>query len=182
MFLMLAKISIITGIFANVWLMRRVQKRTLLIAYCYISAICYGGIYLVPTDMLWLMHVMNILGSLAFGPIGVILWSMYGDCADYGEWKFGRRATGLVFSSSLFAIKFGLALGGAIPGWLLAMSGFVSNEAQDPAALNMIRMLMTVIPACMTVVFGSMVFLYPLKQPNLEQIENDLAQRKVADS
>lgn len=178
LFLMLAKVSIIAGIFANVWLMRHVQKRTLLIAYCYISAICYGGIYFVPTDMLWLMHVMNIVGSLAFGPIGVILWSMYGDCADYGEWKFGRRATGLVFSSSLFAIKFGLALGGAIPGWLLAMSGFVSNEAQDEAALGMIRMLMTVIPACMTVVFGSMVFLYPLRQKNLEQIESDLAQRK----
>ena len=35
---------------------------------------------------------------------------MYADTADYGEWKSGRRTTGLVFSALLFAQKLGLAV------------------------------------------------------------------------
>ncbi|MCC5840293.1 MAG: hypothetical protein JJT96_09220 [Opitutales bacterium] len=57
-----------------------------------------------------------MVGSLAFGLIGVILWSMYRDCADYGEWKFHRCATALVFLTSHLALKLGLPLGGAIAG------------------------------------------------------------------
>lgn len=177
-FLMWAKISIITGIVGNVWLMRIFDKRILLIAYCYGAAICYGGIFFVNPDHMGILHGLNIVGSLAFGPIGVILWSMYGDCADYGEWKFGRRATALVFSSSLFAIKFGLAMGGAIPGWLLGSTGFVANQAQGVETLRMMNALMTLMPAGLLVVFGSLIFAYSLNNRRLEVIEVDLATRK----
>lgn len=180
-FLMWAKISIIAGIVINVWLMKWFDKRSLLIAYSYVAAIGYGGIYLLPVEQMGWIYALNIAGSLAFGPIGVILWSMYGDCADYGEWKFGRRATGLVFSSSLFAIKFGLALGGAIPGWLLATSGFVANEVQPEAARSMMLSLMTLIPAGLTVLFGSLVWAYPLKRAALQQMEAELAERVASE-
>ncbi|MCC5841807.1 MAG: MFS transporter [Opitutales bacterium] len=178
-FLMWAKIAIITGIVANIFIMRLVDKRTLLMAYGYLAALCYGGIYFVDPANSTLLHTLNIVGSLAFGPIGVILWSMYGDCADYGEWKFYRRSTALVFSSSLFAIKLGLTLGGAIPGWLLGASGFVANEAQEADTLGMIRLLMTLFPAGLIILFASMVFVYRLNNRQLEQIEGDLALRKA---
>lgn len=179
-FLTWAKVAIITGIVANIFIMRLFDKRLLLITYGYIAAVCYGGIYFVDPANAFLLHTLNILGSLAFGPIGVILWSMYGDCADYGEWKFGRRATALVFSSSLFAIKLGLTLGGAIPGWLLGASGFVANEEQAEGTLGMIRFLMTLIPAGLIVVFASLVFVYRLNNRNLDQIETELAARKAS--
>ena len=56
---------------------------------------------------------------------------MYTDTADYGEWKFGRRATGLIMAASLFALKLGLTLGGAIIGWVLAANDFVPNITQS---------------------------------------------------
>ncbi len=49
---------------------------------------------------------------------------MYADTADYGEWKNGRRATGLVFSAATFAQKMGWAVGGALAGYLLEVGGF----------------------------------------------------------
>jgi hypothetical protein len=41
-------------------------------------------------------------------------WATYADVADYGEWKFGRRTTGLVFSAAQFAQKFGLTIGAGL--------------------------------------------------------------------
>jgi len=177
-FLMLAKVAIIAGIILNVFAMRRFDKRSLLIAYCLVAAVFYGGIYFVGPGQMMTLHLFNILGSLAFGPIGAILWAMYGDCADYGEWKFGRRSTALVFSSSLFAIKFGLTLGGAIPGWLLGSAGFVPNLPQNEAVKETILRLFSAYPALLIITFGSLVFLYRLNQSKLDQIEADLIQRK----
>ena len=46
-------------------------------------------------------------------------WAMMADVADYSEWKFNRRATGIVFAAIVVGLKVGLAVGGAVAGWLL---------------------------------------------------------------
>ena len=56
-----------------------------------------------------------------------------GDVADYGEWKTGRRASGTVTAAVVFALWAGLALGGAIAGWLFSLYGFVSGAAVQTA-------------------------------------------------
>ena len=35
--------------------------------------------------------------QFCMGPTSALTWALYGDVADYGEWKFGRRSTGLVY-------------------------------------------------------------------------------------
>ena len=82
---------------------------------------------------------------------------MYTDTADFGEWKMGRRATGLIMAASLFALKLGLTLGGAIVGWVLAYYGFVANQPQTPETLNGIVLLMSIIPAVIGVIGGAMM-------------------------
>ncbi len=44
---------------------------------------------------------------------------MMANAADYGEWKFGRRITGLSYSGNLFALKMGMAVAGAAVGFHL---------------------------------------------------------------
>ena len=51
---------------------------------------------------------------------GRCIWAMMGDVADYGEWKTGRRASGTVTSAVVFALWAGIALGGALAGWLFS--------------------------------------------------------------
>ena len=46
-------------------------------------------------------------------------WNMMANAADYGEWKFGRRITGLSYSGNLFALKMGMAVAGAAVGFRL---------------------------------------------------------------
>ena len=66
---------------------------------------------------------------------------MMGDVADYGEWKTGRRATATVTAAVVFALWVGLALGGAIAGWLLSLYGYQSNVAQSEHTLLGIRLI-----------------------------------------
>ncbi len=39
------------------------------------------------------------------------------DVDDYGEWKTGKRITGISFSGNLFFLKLGLAIAGAMVGF-----------------------------------------------------------------
>ena len=48
---------------------------------------------------------------------------MMSDTVDYGEWCNGKRLTGISFAGTLFVLKLGLALGGALIGWMLAGGG-----------------------------------------------------------
>jgi GPH family glycoside/pentoside/hexuronide:cation symporter len=103
---------------------------------------------------------------------------MYTDTADYGEWKNGRRATGLIMSASLFALKLGLTLGGAIVGWMLGYFGFVANELQNAGTLNGVKMLMSYIPAIFGILGGLLIIFYPLTNKMMIKIEEDLTLRR----
>ena len=179
-FLMFGKLAIITGIVLNGLYARKLDKKFLLITYSAISGVCFGSIFFLPVTEATLpaVYTLQIVGSLAFGPLGVLLWSMYGDCADYGEWKSGRRATALVFSSSLFAIKLGVTIGGALPGWILSACGFIANQEQTDSAKYGINLLMNGIPSVVIIAFTLIALAYPLTRPKLERIEIDLAEKK----
>lgn len=65
---------------------------------------------------------------------------MLADSVDYGEWKNGVRAEGIVTSFSSFSAKFGMGIGGAVTGLILSAGGYVANHAQSAQALNAIEM------------------------------------------
>ena len=103
---------------------------------------------------------------------------MYADTADYGEWKYGRRATGLVFSASTMSQKFGWAIGAAFAGWLLAAVGFQANVEPTPEVQRGLRLLISVIPAALGCVSIALMFAYPLKDEQVRQIGAELAARR----
>lgn len=66
------------------------------------------------------------------------------NAADYGEWKFGRRITGLSYSGNLFALKMGMAVAGAAVGFSLGLFGYQAGvTAQTPLATMGIVGLLT---------------------------------------
>ena len=58
---------------------------------------------------------------------------MYADVADYSEWQTGHRFTGMVFATIGFALKSGLALGGAAFLWLMVGLWDYDTKLQDAA-------------------------------------------------
>ena len=67
------------------------------------------------------------------GPTSALTWALYADVADYGEVKYGRRSTGLIYSASLFSIKAGILIGGFLVPLFLAKFGYVKGAATQTA-------------------------------------------------
>jgi len=110
---------------------------------------------------------------------GPILWAMMGDVADYGEWKTKRRATGTVTGGIVFALWAGLALGGAVAGWLLSVYGLVSKA--DVQALHTqtgILLTASIYAGLFFFAAAACLFFYPLSREKNQSIANDLADRR----
>jgi sugar (glycoside-pentoside-hexuronide) transporter len=106
-------------------------------------------------------------------------WNMMANAADYGEWKFGRRITGLSFSGNLFALKMGMAVAGAFVGFSLGWFGYqAGNPTQTTLATNGIIGLLTIGPSISYLVLYWLSRFYILDDKMMNQIQRDLAHRE----
>ena len=174
----LGMLGLITGVVCSKPLSNYMDKRSILIWFSILNAVTIALFFFIPPEQFFLMALVSFVGSLLAGPTVPVVWAMYADTADFGEWRWRRRSTGLVFSAALFAQKFGLAIGGAVSGWALGLLGFVANQDQTPMALLGIRVLFTLAPACMALLAVGAIYFYPLRDKEMAQIEIDLGIRK----
>jgi len=159
---------------------RRVGRKVAFVSLFVVGIASTGAVYLARPDQLGLIFGLNLLGSVTGGPLSALLWVMYADTADYAEWKRGRRATGLVFSASIFSQKQGWAIGAWVALGLMSSVGFKANVAQTPETLHGLRLLFTLIPAAIGVLSILIVLFYPLKESTMTQIGAELQARRVA--
>jgi GPH family glycoside/pentoside/hexuronide:cation symporter len=146
-----------------------------------IAIISTASFYFLKPDQLLLMFAINAVGSITGGPLSALLAAMYADTADYAEWKTGRRATGLIFSASIFAQKQGWGIGAGIALVLLNFVGFIANKVQSPAAIDGLVKLMSVYPAmCGCVALAILLYFYPLNEGKMSEIFTDLKARREA--
>ncbi|NIG56719.1 MFS transporter [Chitinophaga sp. Cy-1792] len=134
--------------------------------------------YFPGKEQLALIFGLQVLISTCAGIIFPLLWSMYADIADYSEWKTGRRATGLIFSSSSMSQKFGWTIGGALTGWLLGAFGFQANSIQAVAAQTGIIHMLSSIPAAGALLSVLFIAAYPLSESKMNDITRDLEKRR----
>ncbi|WP_268830800.1 MFS transporter [Enterobacter quasiroggenkampii] len=129
------------------------------------------------TSLLTLFIVINILHLIQSGPI---LWAMMSDVDDYGDWKFGKRLTGISFAGNLFMLKMGLAVAGAIVAWILSWTGYVANQAQqNPQTLQGIIMMFSLLPMVSYFFSAWIVRYFKLNNTFLEKIKVELAKREL---
>ncbi len=179
-FMSLGLLTMLIGIALTKTLCDYFEKRSLLITLTILNAITMAVFYVIPPDQYWLMVAVNCFGTLVIGPTPALVWSMYADTADYGEWKTGRRTTALVFSSLQFAQKLGLAVGAGLSGIILGLFGFVANEAQTETSLAGIRFLFSIMPAVLALLGAAAIFFYRINSRTIERFEIELAERHAS--
>jgi glycoside/pentoside/hexuronide:cation symporter, GPH family len=157
----------------------RIGKKNTFFAAMLLAAVFSVGFYWLKTEQVVVVLVLQFLVSINAGIIFPLLWPMYADAADFSEWKQGRRATGLVFSASSMSQKFGWTIGGSLAGLLLSFYGYKANVAQTETAQTGIRMMMSFYPALGALASAAFIFVYPLKEPFMQQIEGELATRRA---
>ena len=177
-FLMVGEVCNMAGVALAVPLSLRIGKKSAYLCSSVTLLLCSVLFFFIPNTELgwWLMMLFQVVISICTGIVSPLIWSMYADVADYAEYKNGTASTGLIFSSSSMAQKFG----GAFAGWavmmLLAFFGYNTAEdaVQTPEALNGLKYLMSFIPAC--IASGSILLLsvYPLNRKRMQEIDVEL--------
>lgn len=169
--------SMVASIACTKWLANKFGKRPLILTLTALNAITLGLFFIIPPDQFTLMILVNCIGTLFAGPMPALVWAMYADTADYGEWKSGRRTTALVFSALQFAQKMGLAVGAGLSGIILSLFGFVANEVQSESSMLGIRLMFSIFPAILALLSGAAFYFYPLSDEQVAEISENLDER-----
>ena len=177
-FLSLGTFAMILGVTATRALTQRFEKRHLMVALTVLSTATSAVFFFLPPEEFWLMVALNCLGNFIAGPLAPLVFAMNADCADYGEWRSGRRTTALIYSGGGFAAKMGLAVGAGVSGYILAAFGFVANQPQTETAILGIRLMFSLFPAALSLLGAAAILFYRLDRAKIDSIERDLAQRR----
>ncbi len=169
----LAAVILLSGYLAGIF-----GKRNVFLVCLALTAFFTAMFFVVSPTNITMIFLINCAKSLAYAPTIPLLWAMMGDVADYSEWKHNRRATGLVFAGIVFALKFGLGLGGFICGWVVESFGFVPDQVQTESAIKGITLAASIIPAFTFFVGVVALFFYPISKKMNEGIQVDLEVRR----
>jgi GPH family glycoside/pentoside/hexuronide:cation symporter len=162
------------------WLRRKLGKKGLLYLSLAISFVGFVGLFVLPSERVTLIFVFQFVRSVGFGLVGAFIWSLIPEAITYGEWQTGKRVSGIANALIGFFFKFGLALGGFVPGILLSLTGFDSGlEQQSEAALLGIRILLAALPALLVVALAFIVSRYDLTDEQLARYGEELESRTL---
>jgi GPH family glycoside/pentoside/hexuronide:cation symporter len=125
-----------------------------------------------------LIFALQIVSSFIIAFNSPLVWAMFADTADHAEWRTGRRNTGLVFASAIFATKIGFAVGAWMLGLILTYYGYVANVEQTARSLHGIILSMSWIPCVLLVLAAAAMAAYPLNDAMMVKIEADLKERR----
>lgn len=162
------------------FVMQRSSKRLVALASVAISLVGYP-----------LFHMMHGAGVPAlFLPLGLLgvsagaayltFWAMLPDTVEYGEWRSGVRAEGIVFGFVVFVQKAALGLAVGLLGEALAALGYSANRAQTPETLEGIRQIMLWAPLLFGAASAAFLVYYPLDRRTHGRITAVIARRKQA--
>ena len=154
------------------------DKRQLMIFMAVLNAALLFGCYFVPPEWYWSITAFHTASIFTFGVMITLLFAMYTDCAEYGEWKSGINSAGLTVSASMFSLKTGSAVGSAVPAFILAGFGFIANEVQTPEAIAGIRLMFNIVPALFFGAAGLLIVFYKLNGDTVKMIERELLIRR----
>ncbi len=153
------------------------KKRLFMIAIG-VGGLVIAAFYLAGPADIWLMFALQIVSSFIIGFNSPLVFAMFADTADDAEWRTGRRATGLVFASAIFATKAGVAIGAWMFGLFFTYFGYAANVAQSARSLHGIILTMSWIPCALMLLATALMQLYPLDEELMVKIEADLKARR----
>ena len=182
LFLTVGEISQLVGVVVTVPVSEKIGKKaTFLLVLVAVTVLSVIVAFLPETPAgMWALLVSQILICIAIGINSPLLWSMFADVADYSELKNGRASTGLIFSSSSMAQKFGAAFGSAIVLWVLMAFGYdnAKGAVQTPEALATIKALISWIPAIGSAAGIAIMLGYPLTDKKMSDIRQELSKKR----
>jgi GPH family glycoside/pentoside/hexuronide:cation symporter len=108
------------------------------------------------------------------------MWALVPEVIAYGEYTTGKRIAGIVNALTGIFFKAGMALGGVVPGLVLAWVGFNADATtQTPLALQGILWLVCVIPAILLLLAIWIISKYDLSDEKMDEINKEIEARHL---
>ena len=125
---------------------------------------------------IWLVFVAQFVKSTGIVVATGYMWALVPEVISYGELTTGRRISGIVNALTGIFFKAGMALGGVIPGLILAFVGFDEKNTvtQSAFAEQGILWLIAVIPAILLIIAMFIISKYELSDDVIDKINLEI--------
>ncbi len=119
----------------------------------------------------WLLCIAQFVKSTGVLVATGYMWALVPEVVTYGEYTTGRRVAAIVNSIMCLFLKAGMALGGVVPGFVLALVGFDAQKPQQSILAEQgILWLVTVIPALLLLLGMFVISKYELSDSRMDEI------------
>ena len=109
---------------------------------------------------------------------GVVAWSMLADTIEFGEWKSGFRAEGILNSSYVFLFKLSVGLSAWLAGYILESTNYIPNETiQNAETLDGLFIMGFIFPAVAGTIAMVVMFFNKYDSKFYEKIFAELQQK-----
>lgn len=112
---------------------RKVGKKNMFYIFLSVAIIGMIMLYLISkfTDMhqnMTLVYIAQFIKSTGVIVATGYMWALIPEVISYGEYTTGKRISGIVNALTGIFFKAGMALGGVVPGLVLAYTNYVATE------------------------------------------------------
>ncbi len=178
-YFLIGGLAMIFGAMLTKFAVKTIGKKSAFITSMVLVALTAIPFYWIRPDQTALVFTFQILGMIFAGINATLYWALVADTADFAEWKFGVRTTGIIFSATTSSQKAGMGIGAAFAGWLLTHFGYVANTTQSAESIHGILLLNSLIPAAGLLFLASLFTLYGLNETLCRTMRLDLAARRA---
>lgn len=155
--------------------------------YVFLSIAIFGMVILYIVSVIpalktqvWLVLTAQFIKSTGVIVATGYMWALVPEVISYGEHTTGRRISGIVNALTGIFFKAGMALGGVVPGFVLAMVKFDEKNtvSQSPLVQQGILWLVAVIPALLLMLAMFTISKYELEDDVIDKINMEIEQRQ----
>lgn len=164
---------------------RKVGKRAMFSIFLSVAIVGMVLLYVISVvpalrANIWMVYAAQFVKSTGVIVATGYMWALVPEVISYGEYVNGKRISGIVNALTGIFYKAGMALGGVIPGMVLAFVGFDkgSESVQSPLAEQGILWLVAVIPAALLVVALMIISRYELSDERIDEINREIERRR----
>ncbi len=127
---------------------------------------------------MWLVYIAQFIKSTGVIVATGYMWALVPEVISYGEYVHGRRISGIVNALTGIFYKAGMALGGVVPGLVLAFVGFDSAAIEQTVfAQQGILWLVAIIPAILLILAMFIISRYELTDQRIDEINREIEAR-----
>ncbi|MDL2305909.1 MFS transporter [Bacteroides sp. OttesenSCG-928-D19] len=165
---------------------RAIGKKQMFYVFLTIAILGMAILYVVSVvpalkTQVWLVMVAQFIKSTGVIVATGYMWALVPEVISYGEYTTGKRISGIVNALTGIFFKAGMALGGVVPGFVLALANFDEKNATTQSAMaeQGILWLVAVIPAILLILAMFIISKYELEDDVIDKINREIEERAI---